>query len=133
MPDAISEKSELDPAEEFKAWVKAFKEKLNSPSSDVSIEIVSSEARPPNRMQEDQHVLKETAENGFLNEMLRQAQELETRARAYAESYPEPPGKLSARVEQLENEIVELKNENAARNATIKELEQRIAQLEGAH
>jgi predicted RNase H-like nuclease (RuvC/YqgF family) len=81
-------------------------------------------------MQEDQLVLKETAENGFLNEMLRQAQELETRARAYAESYPEPPGKLSARVEQLENEIVELKKALTARDTVIRQLEQRLAMLE---
>jgi len=50
----------------------------------------------------------------------------------YAESYPEPPGKLSAKVERLENEIVELKNTIAAQNAVIQQLEKRLAILEAA-
>jgi len=96
MSDAIVEKTERDPFEEFKAQMKALKEKLQSPLRHVPIESASSEPR----------------------------------ARAYAESYPEPPGKLSAKVERLENEIVELKNTIAAQNAVIQQLEQRLARLE---
>jgi len=130
MSNAILEENERDPVEELKAWVKTFKEKLNSMPSYLLIESASSETRPLNEMREDQLVIKETPGNGFLHELFRQAQELEARARAYAESYPEPPGKLSARVEQLENEIVELKNTLAAQNAGIQQLAQRLAKLE---
>jgi len=84
MSDAILEKTERDPFEEFKAQMQALREKFNSPLSRTQC----------------------------------------------AESYPEPPGKLSAKVERLENEIVELKNTIAAQNAVIQQLERRLAKLE---
>jgi len=132
MSNDILEKNEREPLGEFKVWAKAFKEKLNSPPSYLPIESVSSETQPPNGMRKDRLVIKENPTNGFLHEVFTQAQELEARARVYAESYPQPPGKLSARVEQLENEIVELKNTIAAQNTVIQQLEQCLARLEAA-
>lgn len=62
MPDAILEKNERDPFEEFKTQMQALREKFNSPIKRVQIENTSSTARLPNEMWEDRFATKETVE-----------------------------------------------------------------------
>jgi len=132
MPEAISTNDQRDPKEEFYAWLKAFKEKLNSPPDYVPIENASSTALHLNRAKASQVEAKATPANDSMNEMLRRMKELEAWAKAYAERYPEFPDKSLTRVEQLGNEIVELKKALTAKDAIIQQLEQRLAQFETA-
>ncbi|MCI0695792.1 hypothetical protein L0337_27780 [candidate division KSB1 bacterium] len=121
-----------DPLAELRAWRKTFVEKLKESPSIAPTNDARSEAMSSDAIREEQSGTNESKANYSMEESLNEMKKLQAWLKVYAESgsYPGPVGESPTRLERLENEIVELKKEMVAKDATMKKLEQRIAKLE---